>query len=73
MKIFVCKTGGCWCHPDGMILAFAFNRGHAVKLMNKKLEGASCDPLPKDDKHKVEELDPEDPAFKKGYADLSWS
>ena len=70
MKIFVCKTTGCWCHPDGMIVALAFNRGHAVKLMNKKLEAADRDPLPKDKHHVVEELDPEE--HKKGYADLSF-
>ena len=72
MKIFVCKTGGCHCHPEGMILTFAFNRGHAVKLMNKQLEEASYGPLSKDEKHEVEELDPESPVFKKGYAALSW-
>ena len=72
MNVFVCKTGGCECHPKGMILAFAFNRGHAVKVMNKRLEEAGYGPLPKDRKHEVEELDPENPTFRKGYADLSW-
>ena len=73
MNVFVCKTNGCTCHPKGMILSFAFNRGHAVKLMNKRLEEANLPPLPRDREHEVEALDPESPVFKKGYADLSWA
>ena len=72
MKIYVCRTGACRCHPEGMLLALAFNRGHAVKLMNKQLEDASYGPLPRDEKHLVEEIDPSDPVYKKGYAELSW-
>ena len=69
MKIFICKLN-CWCHPKGAIVSLAFNRGHAVKLMNKKLEAAGHDPLPKNKDHVVEEIDPED--HKKGYVELGF-
>jgi len=57
VKIFICKR-----YPDGPLLAFAFNRGHAVKLMNKELERRNYDALTKE--NVVEEIKPED--HKKG-------
>ena len=66
MKIFIC-TLGCECHPDGTAVVLAFNRGHAVKLLNKKMKDEGYDPLLKDEFHVVRELDPSDPAYKKGH------
>jgi hypothetical protein len=59
MKMFICKQ-----YPNGPIFALAFNRGHAVKLMNKELERRNYDSLTK--ANVVEEIDPE--AHKKGVA-----
>ena len=69
MKIFICKLN-CWCHPQGAMVALGFNRGHAVKLMNKRLETAGYDPMPKNKEHVVEEIDPTE--HKKGFAVLSF-
>jgi len=57
MKIFICKR-----YPSGPIVTLAFNRGHAVKLINKELERRNYDPLMKD--NTVEEVKPEE--HKKG-------
>ena len=57
MKIFICER-----YSAGPIFALAFNRGHAVKLINKELERRNYDPLTKD--NAVEEVKPEE--HKKG-------
>ena len=56
--------------PDSPFESATEFAGHAVKLMNKKLEAAGHDPLPKNKDHVVEEIDPED--HKKGYVELGF-
>ena len=55
VKVFYCKIPATQEHFGGFSVAAAFNRGHAVKLINKKLESEGKDALTKD--ILVEELD----------------
>jgi hypothetical protein len=55
MKVFYCKISATQEHFGGFAVVAAFNRGHAVKLINKKLEAESKDALT--GRILVEELD----------------
>lgn len=71
MKVFVCKFRNREHAATAVVLAF--NRGHAVKLLNKRLEDSGRESLGKDVPLDLRELDPEDPVHKKGHVELSWS
>ena len=63
MKIFICRRySDAEADLGGGLFALAFNRGHAVKLLNKKLEERNLRSLTKRDV--VEEIKPEE--HKKG-------
>jgi len=65
VKVFYGRIGKCDVHIEGFVVVSAFNKGHAVKLINKKLKTENCEA-----KFTVEELDLEN---KKGSVALVWS